>query len=203
MQAAIIGALVLAALSTLGDFVWANWHVRHLALYGVLHGMAIFMAIGFILGVRRGMRRGAAGALLGVIAGALAAGSFYAMRPLLGYSAMFASWMLVWIALGVIGTMLSAPNDTIIMNSRLLRRALTRGLAAALLSGAAFYAVSGMWMPLFRLYRPGAGNGGMTRRVSTLSRKSVAAETNCSQAMRMRSSLMTSSWVGIRPADVT
>ena len=147
MRAAIIGALAVAALSTLGDFVWANWQVRHLALYGVLHGMAIFMAIGFILGVRRGMGRAAAGAGLGVIAGALAAGSFYAMRPLLGYSAMFASWMLVWIALGAIGTMLAVPNSSSIMAGLLLRRALTRGVAAALLSGAAFYAVSGMWMP--------------------------------------------------------
>jgi hypothetical protein len=146
VQAAILGALALAALSTLGDFVWANWEVRHLALYGVLHGMALFMAIGFILGMRQGVNRAATGALLGVIAGALAAGSFYAMRPLLGYSAMFASWMLVWIALGIIGTMLATP-DASMKAGLLLRRALTRGLAAALLSGAAFYAVSGMWMP--------------------------------------------------------
>jgi hypothetical protein len=146
VQAAILGALALAALSTLGDFVWANWEVRHLALYGVLHGMALFMAIGCILGMRQGVNRAATGALLGVIAGALAAGSFYAMRPLLGYSAMFASWILVWIALGVIGTMLATRTNSI-MASSLLRRALTRGLAAALLSGAAFYAVSGMWMP--------------------------------------------------------
>ncbi len=146
MKAAIAGALAVAAISTLGDFVWANWQVRHLAFYGVLHGMAIFMVIGFVLGVRQGMKRGAVGALLGVIAGALAAGSFYALRPLLGYSAMFASWVLVWIALGVIGTMLATPSGSI-MAGLLLRRALTRGLAAALLSGAAFYAVSGMWMP--------------------------------------------------------
>jgi hypothetical protein len=143
---AIVGALVLAALSTLGDFVWANWSVRHLTLYGVLHGMAIFMAIGVILGVRRGARRAAAGAVLGIIAGALAAGSFYAMRSLLGYSAMFASWMLVWLALGVIGAMLAAPSNSSLAGLP-LRRGLARGLAAALLSGAAFYAVSGMWMP--------------------------------------------------------
>ena len=147
MRTAILGALALAALSTFGDFVWANWRVRHLALYGVLHGMAIFMAIGFILGSHRGARRGVTGAVLGVIAGALAAGSFYAMRPLLGYSAMFVSWMLVWIALGAIGTMLMWPRHASVTAGPLLRAALTRGLAAALLSGAAFYAVSGMWMP--------------------------------------------------------
>ncbi len=147
MQAAIVGALALAALSTLGDFVWANWRVRHLALYGVVHGMAIFMAIGFILGRHRGAGRGARGAVLGVIAGGLAAGSFYALRPLLGYSAMFASWMLVWVALGVIGAWLSMPPHASGIAGPLLRAALMRGLAAALLSGAAFYAVSGMWMP--------------------------------------------------------
>jgi hypothetical protein len=132
MLHAIVGALALAAISTAGDFVWANWRVRHLMVYGIIHGMAMFMAAGFILGVRDG--RGLSGSIAGVIAGAAGAASFYALRPWLGYSAMFASWILVWVVLAV-GV------------SRAITPAIGRGVTAALLSGAAFYAVSGMWMP--------------------------------------------------------
>jgi hypothetical protein len=146
MMPAIAGALVLGALSTLGDFVWANWQVRHMAAYGVLHGMAIFLAIGLFLGAIAG--RPVAGAIFGVLAGAAAAGSFYAMRPLLGYRAMFVAWILVWIALGVINARLQvrqAPTTRVGFVS--LPAVLVRGVLAALASGAAFYAVSGMWFP--------------------------------------------------------
>lgn len=133
MTHALIGALVLAAISTAGDFVWANWRVRHLAVYGVIHGVVMFLAAGYILGARDG--RGVAGAIGGVIAGVTGALSFYALRPLLGYSAMFLSWIVVWVVLGAA------------LTGRPSRTGVTRGVVAALLSGAAFYLVSGMWMP--------------------------------------------------------
>ena len=124
---AVLSAVVLAAVSTLGDFVWANWRVRHLAVYGVIHGILMFVLAGALIAPAR--RRGI-GALGGVGAGAGGALSFYALRPLLGYGAMFASWILVWLVLALVA-----------------RAGVGRGLAAAVLSGAAFYAVSGMWMP--------------------------------------------------------
>jgi len=125
---ALVGALVLAAISTAGDFVWANWRVRHLAVYGVIHGVAMFLVAGYVLGARNG--RGLPSAIGGVIAGVAGAASFYALRPLLGYSAMFLSWILVWVVLGYAS-----------------KAGVARGVVAALLSGAAFYVVSGMWMP--------------------------------------------------------
>ena len=130
---ALVGALVLAAISTAGDFVWANWRVRHLAVYGVIHGVVMFAAAGYILGARNG--RGTVSALGGVFAGVAGAASFYALRPLLGYSAMFASWILVWVVLGAF------------LKGAGAKAGAARGVVAALLSGAAFYAVSGMWMP--------------------------------------------------------
>jgi hypothetical protein len=146
---AVLGALLLGALSTLGDFVWANWQVRHLAVYGVIHGMAIFLAIGLFLGALAG--RPTAGAASGVIAGAAAAGSFYVMAPLLGYGAMFVSWILVWVALGLINLMLRArrpeKGSVSVAAGSLLAAGVGRGVAAAMLSGVAFYAVSGMWSP--------------------------------------------------------
>jgi len=150
---ALTGAVLLAALSTMGDFVWANWRVRHLMLYGIVHGMAIFLAIGLFLGGRTGAPL--LGGVAGVVAGAAAAGSFYLFAPVLGYSAMFLSWVLVWIALGLINLWLMVratarqpgAGSSSIMAGVLLKDGLGRGVIAALASGAAFYAVSGMWFP--------------------------------------------------------
>jgi hypothetical protein len=138
---ALGGALLIALVSTAGDFVWANWHVRHLAFYGVLHGVVIFLATGWYLGRLAG--RPVAGAVAGVIAGATGAGSFYALAPLMGYSAMFVSWILVWTALGVITPMLRDGRPKEVASIGLV----VRGVVAALASGAAFYVVSGMWFP--------------------------------------------------------
>lgn len=153
VMSALAGAIQLGALSTLGDFIWANWHVRHLMVYGVLHGMAIFFAIGLFLGGRTGAPL--TGAIAGVVAGAGAAGSFYLFAPVMGYSAMFVSWVLVWIALGCISLWLTVQaarrrmngGSRRIMSSMLAAEGLGRGVIAALASGAAFYAVSGMWFP--------------------------------------------------------
>ena len=153
LVSALAGAVLLAALSTLGDFVWANWRVRHLMLYGVLHGMTIFLAIGLVLGGRTGAPL--LGGVAGVVAGAAAAGSFYLLAPLMGYSAMFLSWVLVWIALGFISLWLTrratarrlGPGYLVVPFGVLLTEGLGRGVVAALASGAAFYAVSGMWFP--------------------------------------------------------
>jgi hypothetical protein len=141
---ALGGALLLALLSTGGDFVWANWRVRHLAFYGVLHGVSIFLVTGWYLGWLAG--RPVAGAIAGVVAGAAGAGSFYAMAPLMGYYAMFVSWVLVWVALGIINPVLlySRPKGVVISA---LPPIVLRGVIAALASGAAFYLVSGMWFP--------------------------------------------------------
>lgn len=152
ISSTVVGAVAVAALSTFGDFVWANWRVRNLVLYGVLHGMVIFLAIGLVLGRANG--RSLAGALAGVVAGAAAAGSYYVMAPLIGYGAMFVAWMLVWMALGVITFVLrvlhSAPPGMDRVGrvaGVVFRDGIGRGVLAAVTSGAAFYAVSGMWRP--------------------------------------------------------
>ena len=153
LVSALVGALLLGALMTVGDFIWANWRVRHLMLYGVLHGMAIFLAIGLFLGGRTSAPL--LGGISGVVAGAAAAGSFYLFAPVMGYSAMFLSWVLVWIALGFINLWLltratargTGAGSSSVASGALLKDGLGRGIVAALASGAAFYAVSGMWFP--------------------------------------------------------
>ena len=141
---ALGGALLLALLSTAGDFVWANWRVRHLAFYGVIHGVGMFLATGWYLGWLAG--RPAAGAIAGIIVGAAGAGSFYLLAPLLGYAAMFVSWILVWVALGIIMPLLRSGKQQGLVTGG-VAPILMRGVIAAVASGAAFYAVSGMWFP--------------------------------------------------------
>jgi hypothetical protein len=138
LSAALYGALALAAVSTLGDFVWATWIPRHRTIYGLTHGTLLFLAIGLFLGLLT--RRPAAGAMAGALVGGLAAGSFYVIAPVAGYSSMFVSWFAMWIALGVLYAWLAGLP-------MLWRPALGRGIAAAIGSAAAFYAVSGIWMP--------------------------------------------------------
>ena len=137
MLTALAGAVVLAVLSTFYDFVWAHFEVRHNAINGLVHGMTLLSVAGLVLGWP--VRRLGAGLAGGAIAGLVAAASFYAFYPLLGYLwAIVAAWMLLWLLFGGLEAWLRhAPVGT--------GPVLVRSLIAAVLSGAAFYLVSGMW----------------------------------------------------------
>ena len=50
VRAAIGGAAAIAAVSTLGDFLWANVIPGHRPLYGITHGTILFACIGIYLG---------------------------------------------------------------------------------------------------------------------------------------------------------
>jgi hypothetical protein len=133
---AVVGALLLGALNTFGDFVWARFISSHRAVFGLVHGTLLLMAVGLYLGVLRG--RPALGALAGAALGLLAAASFYALAPLLGYSAMFVSWMALWLGFAFLDARLrdrAAPRETLL-----------RGVLAAIGSGIAFWAISGIWL---------------------------------------------------------
>jgi hypothetical protein len=134
----LAGSLGVAAVSTLGDFVWAAGNLRHRPEYGLTHGTVLFLAIGFFLGALA--RRPAAGAMWGAVLGLVAAGSFYALAPIVGYSAMFVVWIAMWMALAVVYARLSQRQVG-------LATVLGRGAAAAVGSGTAFYAISGIWRP--------------------------------------------------------
>jgi hypothetical protein len=131
MTGVILGILVVALVSTLGDFVWYHFGVRHRALAGILHGAVLLMSVGGVLGVAA--NRFLRGLPLGVLAGVGGALAYYALLPLIGRSAMLASWVAVWLILAFLaGRVLSrAPIAEI----------LVRGLIAAVLGGIAFYLV--------------------------------------------------------------
>ena len=135
MREAILSALLVAAIATLADWVWASQLLSHRMCYGLVHGAGLCLGMGLAVGAP--VRRPLTGALGGLVAGVLAAASFYLLAPMLRYPAMFVSWCLLWL--------LIAYLDGPILRRSTVSMALARGAAAALLSALAFYAVSGMW----------------------------------------------------------
>lgn len=132
-----MGALLIGALMTFGDWVWAVFELPHRAVFGLIHGLVLCCGIGLYLGLpRRAATRGAvAGGLIGLGAAAL----FYALAPLLKWTAMLPAWMAFWVAFGVLlWRYLGEPTAS-------TREAVGRGLIAAFVSGVAFYAISGIW----------------------------------------------------------
>ena len=138
LRDAIGGALVIASVSTLGDFIWATWIPGHRPVYGLTHGTLLFLYVGLYLGACAGRTTvgGAGGALLGF----LAASGFYVLAPLVGYSSMFVVWIGIWIGLGVL-------NEVLRQRRAGNQEVLIRGSLAAIGSGIAFYAISGIWFP--------------------------------------------------------
>ena len=144
MREAIFGALLVAAVSTLGDFVWAGLHLRHRMGYGLAHGAILFLCIGAYLGYVRG--EAVRGALWGSLIGLTAAGSFYALFPVAGYSIMFVVWAFVWLALAFLGRPAAAPLAAPVAPIASIAPVL-RGLMAMIGSGVGFYSISGIWRP--------------------------------------------------------
>ena len=93
--APVLGALLLAALSTFGDFVWARFVPAHRVGFGLLHGTLLCLAIGLYLGAQA-RSRPARGALAGAAIGLSAAAGYYALAGPLGHFAMFPLWMALW-----------------------------------------------------------------------------------------------------------
>jgi hypothetical protein len=136
MSLAILASVALGAASTLGDMLWAGLSLRHRMGYGLLHGAAICLLIGVFVGARAG--RPFSGLAAGPVVGLIAAGSFYGLAPWFRYYAMFPAWMLFWICFALLQKVLSRESRW--------DSAVLRGLVAAICSGAAFYAISGIWI---------------------------------------------------------
>jgi hypothetical protein len=145
--ATVAAALILAALSTLADLVWALWIPEHRAVFGLIHGALLFMLLGVVLGVlaARARNDGSTGAtVVGAAAGELLAGlggaaAFYVLFGAVGWAAMFIAWMWVWMITAFVNRWAQGSGER-------LGSTLARGAAAAVLSGIAFWAISGIWL---------------------------------------------------------
>ena len=138
VRPALIGALVTAAVSTVGDYLWANVLPHHIAMYGLAHGMLLFLTVGFCLGLPA--RKPIGGAIGGALVGLGSAGAFYLLQPFIGYSALFVLFVALWVALGVLSGRVLQKRDS-------MRAVLARSALAAIGSGLGFYAISGIWFP--------------------------------------------------------
>jgi hypothetical protein len=138
MRNAVIGAVVTAAVSTLGDYLWANVLPHRQPIYWFAHAIILFVTVGACLGWPT--RKPLIGAIGAALIGCAATLGFYFLQPIIGYSALFVLFVALWVALGV-------------LTGRVLQRhggagaVLTRSLLAAAGSGLGFYAISGIWMP--------------------------------------------------------
>src|SRR4029453_3325920 len=101
MKPALLGALAIAAVSTLGDYLWPNVIPHRIALYGLRHGLVLFLTVGLCLGMPA--RKPVAGAIGGAVIGLSSAGLFYVIQPIVGYApAMFILFFALWIQLGLL-----------------------------------------------------------------------------------------------------
>jgi hypothetical protein len=132
---AVLSTLVLAAVATLGDWLWASFLSRHVMAAGLVHGALLCLTMGVMVG--QPVRRAGAGATGGVAIGLGAAGLFYLLAPVMRYGAMFLAWFAVWVLLALLYHRLA--------NGISPRLAITRGAIAGAASGLAFYLVSDMW----------------------------------------------------------
>ena len=135
MVHALAAAVTLAAASTFGDLLWAGLSLRHRMAYGLLHGALICLLIGAFVGRSAGAT--SRGVAAGPVIGVLAAGVFYLLASWLRYYAMFPAWMFFWICF--------AALQKVLARERSWRPAMLRGILAAVASGVAFYAISGIW----------------------------------------------------------
>lgn len=136
LRDAVIAAIMLGAVMALGDWIWSALSLPHRMAYGLTHGAAMCLCLGIAIGLRAG--RVLPAALAGPLIGVIAAGSFYALAPWLRYSAMFPAWMLFWILFAFLQQWLTKAESLTI--------AAARGGIAAILSGIAFYLISGIWI---------------------------------------------------------
>ena len=134
---ALIGSLLLAALSTAADYVWFLDIPQHQVMSGSIHGAVLFAALGAYLGWRKS--KPAIGLAGGLLSGVMAALSFYALAPIGGYNMMLVSWVLLWVMLAALQTYLDGRLDLI--------KAMRRGLLTSIVAAVGFAVV------LFQLYR--------------------------------------------------
>jgi hypothetical protein len=138
MIESVIGALATAAVSTLGDYLWANALPHGQPIYWFAHAIVLFATVGFCLG--QPSRKPMAGAVGAAAIGCAATAGFYFLQPLMGYSAMFVLFVALWLGLGVLAGRVLQRRDS-------LQTVVVRSVLAAVGSGLGFYAISGIWMP--------------------------------------------------------
>ena len=140
LASAAFGAAVLGLVSTAGDWIWARYLRDGDPIAGVVHGAVIFLVLAAVLGRSAGSWRAARRLLIALpIAGILLAAAFYPLAMAIGYlGALIVTWVAMWLALAALQRWARGGVEP-------LRLSLLRGILAAVGSGLAFWAISGIW----------------------------------------------------------
>jgi hypothetical protein len=134
----IVRILIVAAVATVGDYIWYTYGVRHSVGAGIVHGVLLLTSVGFVLGLANG--RPVKGLPIGAIAGIAGALSYYALVAVMDRrtygTAIPGAWIIMWLILAALeGRWLKAPQQ------RSWAEVAGRGLVAAVLGSIAFYLV--------------------------------------------------------------
>ena len=132
----LLGIVAVALVSTIGDYIWYHYGVRHQMVTGIFHGAALLAAVGAVIGVPSG--RVLAGIPVGALAGVSGALVYYGIFTLGGRgsspTAMVIAWATLWVMLAMLdGRVLRGPIV------RDWKPIFIRGFIAAALGGVAFY----------------------------------------------------------------
>ncbi|MEL7060070.1 MAG: hypothetical protein AAGN46_08600 [Acidobacteriota bacterium] len=143
LSIAVAGALLLGGLSAVGDWIWWRFIPDGAVVPGILHGLIVFFVIACVLAWaarRSGHARGGQRLLWQLpVAGALLAASFYPLFFVLGYlGALLATWVGMWWAIAALQRRARGSAES-------WGRVAARASIAAVASGLAFWAISGLW----------------------------------------------------------
>jgi hypothetical protein len=132
----LLGIAMIAIISTVGDFIWYEYGVRHRVVTGIVHGAVLLAAVGGVVGVASG--RTLAGIPVGALAGISGALVYYGIVSIggrtSGGAAMVIAWATLWVMLAMLdGRVLRAAAP------RPWKSSLIRGFVAAAVGGLAFY----------------------------------------------------------------
>lgn len=141
LRNALLAALVLGAVSTLGDWIWARFLTDGAIVPGLVHGVVFFAVLAVVLAMSCPQPKRALRFLLATLpaAGLGLAAVFYPMAYALGYlPALLATWAGMWLALALLLRIAAGRDES-------PKLAVLRGVLATVGSGLAFWAVSDLW----------------------------------------------------------
>jgi len=138
--ASLACAVTLGVFSSLGDWIWANYITDGAVIPGVVHGLLIFLLLAVVLGLAAGEKLALRRLLFTLpLSGLVIAASFYPIAMVVGYiGGLLVTWAAMWLTLALLQRWSRSRTEP-------LGRSLARAGAAMILSGLAFWAISGIW----------------------------------------------------------
>lgn len=140
LSAALGCAALLGAISAVGDWVWARFIPDGAVVPGIAHGFVVFLVMAVVLGRAAGSARAIRRLIVSLpLSGLVIAALFYPVGYVVGYlPGLLFSWVLMWLTVAVLQSWARGSGES-------SRATVARGSLAAVASGLAFWAISGVW----------------------------------------------------------